>query len=108
MVSFANKNTATLHMQPHHHTNTFSLCPFSCAFSSRGESRLKEIVVAAAGGGRDGALVLGHGGEDGEARVEVLVQVHDGGDVAAAVAVVGRGPDRHDGFVFEMPLRERD
>lgn len=37
-------------------------------------------------------LVLGHGVEDLEVAVQALVERHDRRDVAAAVAVVGRGP----------------
>lgn len=47
---------------------------------------------------------LGNGGEYGEFRVQVLSKVHDGGDVTAAVAVVGSTPDGDDGLVFEVPL----
>ena len=49
-------------------------------------------------------IALGYGGEYGEFGIEIFVEVHDGGDVAAAVAVVGRAPDGDHGFVFEMPL----
>ena len=50
------------------------------------------------------SIALGYGGEDGEFGIEIFVEIHDGGDVAAPVAVVGRAPDGDDGFVFEMPL----
>ena len=50
------------------------------------------------------ALVIRHGAEDGEAWVQVFAEIHDGGDVAAAVAVVGSGPDCYDGFVVKVPL----
>mmetsp|Transcript_33163 Transcript_33163/g.105757 ORF Transcript_33163/g.105757 Transcript_33163/m.105757 type:complete len:344 (+) Transcript_33163:85-1116(+) len=43
----------------------------------------------------DAALVLRRRLEDFEVLVEVLVQLEDGGDVAAAVAVVWRRPDGH-------------
>jgi len=66
--------------------------------------RLKEILGAPPGGRRDSALVVGHGREDREAWVQVLAEVHDGGDVAAAVAVVGSAPYCDDGFIFEVPL----
>lgn len=49
-------------------------------------------------------ISLGDGGEYGELWFQVLSKVHDGGDVAAAVAVIGSAPDGDDGFVFEMPL----
>jgi len=67
-------------------------------------NQLKEILGAPPRGRRDGTLVVGHGREDREAWIEVLAEVHDGGDVAAAVAVVRSAPDCDDGFVFEVPL----
>lgn len=36
--------------------------------------------------------------------LQVLSKVHDGGDVAAAVAIVGSAPDGDNGLVFEVPL----
>jgi len=68
-------------------------------------NRLKEILGAPASGGGDSTLVVRHGREDREAWVQVLAKVHDGGDVAAAVAVVWGTPHCDDGFVFEVPLR---
>lgn len=47
---------------------------------------------------------FGNGGEDGELRFEILSEVHDGRDVAAAVAVIRSAPDGDDGLVFKMPL----
>ena len=47
---------------------------------------------------------LGNGGEYGKFGIQLLSKVHDGGDVAAAVAVVGSTPDGDDGFVFKVPL----
>ena len=35
---------------------------------------------------------------------QVLSEVHDGGDIAAAVAVIGSAPDGDDGLVFKVPL----
>ena len=34
--------------------------------------------------------------------LEVFAQVHDGGDVTTAVAVIWRGPHGYDVFVFEV------
>jgi hypothetical protein len=48
--------------------------------------------------------VVGHGGEDLELRLQVLTEIHNGRDVSAAVAVVGRGPDGDDVFVLEVVL----
>jgi hypothetical protein len=50
------------------------------------------------------ALVIGDGREDGELLVQLRVDRHDGGHVAAAVTVVWRGPDGDDRFLREMPL----
>ena len=49
-------------------------------------------------------IVIWDGGEDLEGGLEVLVDLHDGGDVAAAVAVVGRGPDGDDILLGEVVL----
>ena len=67
-------------------------------------SDLQEVLGASTGGSRDGALFVRNGGEDGELGVAVLVQVHDGSDVAAAVAVVRRRPDGNDVLGFEVIL----
>jgi hypothetical protein len=57
------------------------------------------------------ALVVGDGREDGEFCVKLsgggiagAGDGHDGRDVAAAVAVVGRRPDCDDGFGGEVEL----
>lgn len=41
--------------------------------------------------------------EDGEVSLEVLVQLEDGGHVAASVAIIWRGPDCENSLV-EVPL----
>lgn len=46
-----------------------------------------------------------HSAEDLELGFEVFSQIHDGGNIAAAVAVVRRGPDGDDIFVFEVVLQ---
>ena len=46
--------------------------------------------------------------EDFEVLVEVLVQLEDGGDVAAAVAVVGRGPHGHQRVVEHVLVALHD
>lgn len=76
----------------------------SLCIVSTNHRRLKEVLGAPPSSGRNGALVVGHGGEDREAGVEVFAEVHDGGDVTAAVAVIGGAPYRNDRFVFEVPL----
>ena len=67
-------------------------------------SRLKEIFGAPTSGCRNSTLVVRHSREDREAWVEVFAEVHDRGDIPAAVAVIGRAPNGDDGFVLEMPL----
>lgn len=52
------------------------------------------------------ALVVGHGREDAELCVEVAAHRHDGGDVAAAVAVVGCRPNSDDGLFGEVVLKK--
>lgn len=47
---------------------------------------------------------LRNGREYVELWLEVLSKVHNGSDVAAAVAVIGSAPDGNDGLVFEVPL----
>ena len=64
----------------------------------------KEVLSPASPSSWHGPSLVRNGAEDGKFGIELLVEVHDGGDVAAAVAVVWRGPDRHDVFIFEMIL----
>lgn len=66
---------------------------------------LEEVVSRPAAAARDVALVVGHGREDAELCVEVAAHRHDGGDVAAAVAVVGCRPDSDDGLFGEVVLK---
>ena len=53
---------------------------------------------------RHGPRLARNGGEDVELGIEILAEVHDAGHVAAAIAVVGRAPDRHHALVLEVPL----
>lgn len=48
--------------------------------------------------------MIRHGAEDLEVRVQVLAERHDARHVAAAVAVVGRRPHRHDVLRREVIL----
>ena len=48
--------------------------------------------------------MIGYGAEDLEFLLEVFAEVHDGSDVATAVAVVGSGPYGDDVLVLEMVL----
>lgn len=68
------------------------------------QSNLQKVIAGTATAGGDRALILGDGAEDAEFGVEVFADVHDGGYVAAAVAVVGSGPDGHDGLLGEVVL----
>lgn len=67
-------------------------------------SSLEEVFAAGASAGGHGAAVIRHGAEDLELGLQVFAEVHDGSDVAAAVAVVGGGPHGDDVFVFEVVL----
>jgi hypothetical protein len=71
----------------------------------RVSQRLQKVFAAAASAGRDGSAVVWDGAEYLEFLLQVFAEVHDGGDVAATVAVVGGGPDSHDVFVLEVVLR---
>lgn len=66
---------------------------------------LQEIIRWSPTAGGNVALVVGHGREDAEFRVEVVVHGHDGRDIAAAVTVVGRGPDGDDRLFWEVVLQ---
>ena len=55
--------------------------------------RLEEVVRSRVAGGHAAGLLWGSL-EDLEVLVHMLIQLEDGRDVPAAVAVVGRGPDR--------------
>jgi hypothetical protein len=68
---------------------------------------LQKVFAAAASAGGDGSAVVWDGAEYLEFLLQVFAEVHDGGDVAAAIAVVGGGPDSHDVFVLEVVLGER-
>jgi hypothetical protein len=46
--------------------------------------------------------VIWYSGEDLKLWLEVLAQVHNGSNVSAAVAVVGRRPDGNDILVLEV------
>lgn len=48
--------------------------------------------------------MIRHGAEDFEVGLEVLAERHDGGHIATAVAVVGRGPDGDDLLRLEVVL----
>lgn len=65
---------------------------------------LQEVFTPASSALGHRPTVIGHGAEDLERGLQVLFQIHDGSDVAAAVAVVGRGPDRDNILVFEVVL----
>lgn len=47
---------------------------------------------------------VGNSRENGKLWLKVRSKVHDGGDVAATVAIVRSAPNGDDGFVFKVPL----
>lgn len=65
---------------------------------------LQEIVARATTAGRHMSLIIRHGRKDAEPGIELLVYSHDRRDVAAPIAVVWRGPDSDDGFLWEVEL----
>ena len=65
---------------------------------------LKEIVVAAAGGSWHTALVVGYCRKYGESGLDILSEIHNGGNIATAVTVVRGTPYGDDGFVLKVPL----
>lgn len=67
----------------------------------------QEIIGPAARCAGNRALVVRHGGEDGELGIQVLAKVHDAGDITTAVAVIWRRPHGHDRLVSEVPLPAR-
>lgn len=62
----------------------------------------QEILGAATGGRRNGPLFVGNRRKDGEFRIHVLGQIHNGRHVAAAVAIIGRRPDGHNVLGLEV------
>lgn len=65
---------------------------------------LQKVIASSPTSRGHSTLVLRDGAEDTEFRLETFANVHDGRDIAAAVAVVGRRPDGDDGFLSEMVL----
>ena len=72
-----------------------------CAKFSGGAARRERNTVLGSDalGPNPAACVLRRRVEDLELGREVLVELEDGGHVAAAVAIVGRGPHRHEAVV---------
>ncbi len=64
----------------------------------------EEVVARTTSPSRDVSLVVGDGGKYTEPAVQVCIDCHDRRNVAASVAVVGRGPDCHDRLLGEMKL----
>ena len=65
---------------------------------------LQEILSSALPTGRNSSPVVGNGAEDLEVWIQVFSECHYACDIAAAVAVVRRRPDRDDILVFEVVL----
>lgn len=77
--SWISQPCASVHLEPK---------PYRCLKESH--RSLQEIVARPPSTRRHVSLVVRHRREDAEFRVEVFVYRHDGGDVAASIAVVGR------------------
>lgn len=75
-----------------------------CHTKSLDAYSLKEVVARTASIGRDMSLVVWHGREDAELRVQVFVNRHNGRDVAASVAVVWCRPNSYNGAIVKVIL----
>lgn len=64
----------------------------------------QEILSSTASGDWNRALMIRYSRKYRESWIQVFSEIHDRGDVAAAVAIVGGTPDGNNGFVVEMPL----
>lgn len=65
---------------------------------------LKEVFASAAAACRNGTLVLWDGREDGKLWIEIFSDIHNGGHITAAIAVIGRRPDGNNRLLLEMIL----
>jgi hypothetical protein len=65
----------------------------------------KEVISCTSTTSWNSSLIFGYRTEYTELGAEVFANVHDGCDVAAAVTVVGCGPDCYDRLLGEMVLR---
>ena len=65
----------------------------------------QEILRSTASGNWNRALMIRYSRKYRESWIQVFSEIHDRGDVAATVAIVGGAPDGNNGFVIEMPLR---
>lgn len=75
-----------------------------CSFKVASSIQSKEILAASTSACRNRSPLVRHSAEDGKLGVELLVKIHDGRNIAAAVTVVWRRPDRHDILVLEVIL----
>lgn len=64
----------------------------------------QEILGSAASSHWNRALMIRHSRKYRETWIQVFSEIHDRGDVAATIAIVGSAPDGNNGFVIEMPL----
>ncbi len=67
-------------------------------------SDLQEVLGSATSGCGNGTLIVGNGREDSELRIDVLIHIHDGRDVTAAIAVIRCRPNRNDILSLEVIL----
>jgi len=72
--------------------------------SEQSKDTSKEVVTGSTAVGRNVTLVIRDSGEDAELGVHVLVDGHNGCDVAATVAVVGSRPNSDDRILREVVL----
>ena len=68
---------------------------------------LQEVFASSTSSSRNSALILRNGTEDAELGVQILTDVHDGSNIATAVAVVGSGPDGDNGLVSKVVLENQ-
>lgn len=56
----------------------------------------QEIISSSTTIGRYGASLIGNGAEDAKPRIQIFADIHDGCNIATAVAIVGSRPDSND------------
>lgn len=64
----------------------------------------QEIIAWSSPACRHMPQLIGHRREDAKSRVKVFIDSHDGCNIAAAVTIVGSGPNSHDRVLWEVIL----
>jgi len=81
-----------------------------CAAHHRGghsrSNPLEEVVAGSSPVRWNVALLVGNGGEDTKSGIQILFHRHDGGNVAATVAVVRGRPHCDDRVLWEVVLED--